>query len=196
MPLFQAYFDGKIPEYRVEFRQHTRSRHWKWLLSIGSIVGRNEQKEALRMLGTHRDVTQRKKAERAVRKLNEELEARVLERTQQLQAANQELETFTYTVSHDLKAPLRGIDGYGRLLQEDCKDNLDSECNLFIDNIRRGVRQMNELIEDLLAYSRAERRSLKPVQIQVAKLIGHVKQKKGRNSKRWGPRLSSTFRKV
>ncbi|MGR9044975.1 MAG: PAS domain-containing sensor histidine kinase [Gammaproteobacteria bacterium] len=178
MPLFQAYIEGKIPEYRVEFRQQTRSGHWKWILSIGSIVERNEQGEALRMLGTHRDITQRKKAEQAVRKLNEELEARVLERTQQLQAANQELETFTYTVSHDLKAPLRGIDGYSRLLQEDCKDNLDSECNLFIDNIRRGVRQMSELIEDLLAYSRVERRALKLVQIQVAKLIEHVKLEK------------------
>ena len=178
LPIFQAYLQGQVPEYRVEFRQKTRSGHWKWILSIGSIVERDEQGGALRMLGTHRDITQRKRAELTVQKLNEELEARVQERTEQLQAANQELETFTYTVSHDLKAPLRGIDGYSRLLQEDCGDKLEGECGLFIDNIRRGVRQMNELIEDLLAYSRVERRTLNTAQMQVRSLIEQVQLEK------------------
>ena len=174
----QAYLEGQVPEYRVEFRQRTRDGHWKWLISIGSIVERDGQGRPLRMLGTHRDITERKSAELAVRKLNEELEARVMERTEQLQAANQELETFTYTVSHDLKAPLRGIDGYSRLLQDEYAGHLEGECSRFIENIRKGVRQMNELIEDLLVYSRLERRTLNTVQVRITSLIEQIRLEK------------------
>jgi sensor domain CHASE-containing protein len=91
---------------------------------------------------------------------NEDLEARVAARTAELAAINKELETFTYSVSHDLKAPLRGIDGYSRLLLEDHGDRLDDEGRLFLHNVRLGVTQMGQLIEDLLAYSRMERREL------------------------------------
>ncbi len=105
------------------------------------------------------DVTERKRMEDEIRVLNSELEARVEQRTAELAAANKELETFTYLVSHDLKAPLRGIDGYSRLLQEDHAASLNDEGRQFIDNIRTGAAQMNRLIEDLLAYARAERRS-------------------------------------
>jgi len=88
------------------------------------------------------------------------LEARVRERTAQLEVANQELDTFAYSVSHDLKAPLRGIDGYSRLLLEDYVQHLDDEGRLFVENIRRGTQRMGVLIDDLLAYSRMERRVL------------------------------------
>lgn len=117
------------------------------------------------------DVTERKEAEAALRQFNEALEARVQERTQQLQVLNQELETFTYTVSHDLKAPLRGIDGYSRLLQEECATLLDAEGRQFIENIRFGVGQMSELIEDLLSYSRLERRRLAASEVNLTTLI-------------------------
>jgi PAS domain S-box-containing protein len=103
-----------------------------------------------------------------VRRYAEELEQRVAERTAQLAAKNRELETFTYTVSHDLKAPLRGIDGYSRLLLEDYLDRLDEEGRSFVQNIRIAADQMNQLIEDLLAYSRLERRPLQtnPIHLQ------------------------------
>jgi len=87
-----------------------------------------------------------------------ELEQRVAERTAQLQAAVKELESFAYSVSHDLKAPLRGIDGYSRLLLEDHADRLNDEGRSFLNSICKAAAQMDELIEDLLAYSQLERR--------------------------------------
>jgi PAS domain S-box-containing protein len=124
------------------------------------------------------DVSARERAEAAVVKLNAELEARVNERTEQLELANRELETFAYTVSHDLKAPLRGIDGYSRLLIEDYHDQLDDEGRLFLDNVRRGAEQMGQLIEDLLAYSRMERRPLQCVKIDIRALLRDVRSER------------------
>ena len=106
------------------------------------------------------DVSEAHKARAQVLKLNAELEQRVLERTLQLEAKSRELESFCYSVSHDLKAPLRGIDGYSRLLLEECAEQLGPDGQLFANNVRAATRQMTELIEDLLSYSRQERRSL------------------------------------
>jgi signal transduction histidine kinase len=103
----------------------------------------------------------------AVSRLNEELERRVAQRTAQLEAVNRELETFTYSVSHDLKAPLRGIDGFSRLLLEDYASRLDEEGRNFLLYIRQGTRQMSQLIQDLLDYSRLERRPLKNESINL-----------------------------
>ncbi|NEX19787.1 PAS domain S-box protein [Thiorhodococcus mannitoliphagus] len=117
------------------------------------------------------DITERKQRQEAVQRMNTELEERVQARTAELAAINKELETFTYSVSHDLKAPLRGIDGYSRLLLEDHLDQLNEEGQLFLRNVRQGVEQMGELIEDLLAYSRMERRGLVEVPVDLGELM-------------------------
>ncbi len=120
---------------------------------------------------SQQEIARRIEAEDQVRRLNEELEQRVIERTAQLEAVTRELESFAYSVSHDLKAPLRGIDGYSRLLLEDHVGQLDEEGRRFLHTIRQATGQMAQLIDDLLAYSRLERRSFTVTPINLPTLI-------------------------
>lgn len=127
-----------------------------------------------RWLGTLQDITEMVEAEEKLRQANLELERRVAERTVQLRQANQELEAFSYSVSHDLKAPLRGIDGYSQLLLEEYGERLDAEGLRFLERIRNGVRFMGDLIADLLAYSRMERRDMASNPVALRPLVDSV----------------------
>lgn len=135
------------------------------------------------------DVTERLMAEREVRQLNAELEQRVAQRTAQLEAANKELRAFSYSVSHDLKAPLRGIDGYSQLLYEDYGKQLDEQGRLFLDSVRKGVAQMHELIADMLAYSRMERTELSQRPVCLATLFDAVVASRESELRRGGVEL-------
>ena len=112
--------------------------------------------------------------EQSLQALNAELEQRVAERTRKLEEVNRNLEAFAYSVSHDLKAPLRGIDGYSRLLLEDYRDVLPGEAPQFIDNIRFATERMHQLIDDLLAYSRLGRRDLARTQFKVRQVLERI----------------------
>jgi PAS domain S-box-containing protein len=123
------------------------------------------------LAGVGINISVRRRAEKEVRELNAQLETRVARRTAELEAKNRELEAFTYSVSHDLKAPLRGIDGYSRLLLEDYLDKLDGEGQRFLRSVRQASVHMGQLIDDLLAYSQLERRKLQPQRIELRSAI-------------------------
>lgn len=145
----------------------------RWVIIRGEAI-RDAADYVIAVHGTVQDITERKFAEMALQQLNVELEDRVADRAAKLNALNQSLESFVYSVSHDLKAPLRGIEGYSRLLEDDYADRLDEEGRLFVRNIRTGVQRMNELIDGLLAYSRMERRQLEAETLDLSVLVHQV----------------------
>lgn len=164
--------NGDVPE--VRFRTHPDRGPVRWLRRIFQKIDRSEMGLNPRYIGTLQDITNVMQAEEKLRQTNQQLEQRVAERTAQLSVANRELEAFSYTVSHDLKAPLRGIDGYSQLLVEEYGKQLDDDGREFVQRIRHGVRQMGELINDLLEYSRMERRSMSAEPLALQTLVEKI----------------------
>ena len=180
---YKAYPD---PEYRRQVR-----RAWvedisgRGMTRVFSVVGKDGQVKEFefrpptaldeeRLIITLSDVSERKRAEAEIRRLNEELEQRVMERTRQLEAANEELEAFSYSVSHELRNPLLTIEGFCRILQRDYAPHLDDRGSRFLGIITTGARKMGRLIEDFLAFSRLGHQEIETSDIAMAEMVEEV----------------------
>ncbi len=157
LPLIQALRGESL---QMELMIQTPGTESKALLEYTGRPMRDNQGKLCGGVVAFRDITQRRADEQKIHKLNEELEERVARRTAQLEAANQELEAFTYSVSHDLRAPLRHIGGFSRILIEDFAASMEPEARQHLQRIEDGVHRMGMLVDELLNLARVGRHAL------------------------------------
>jgi len=158
----------------VEGRMRRIGAEWQRVFSFGGTLAHDAGGRALMAVLTFRDITERKVAAEALCQLNSDLEQRVVERTAQLQTANNELEAFSYSVSHDLRSPLRSLDGFSQALMEDCADKLGAEDLDNLQRIRGASQRMGRLIDDLLNLSRLTRVEMNRQPVDMSKLAREV----------------------
>jgi PAS domain S-box-containing protein len=144
---------------------------WARVFRYGGTIVHGPEGRPLLAVITISDITERERAAEAIRQLNIGLEQRVAQRTAQLEAANKELEAFSYSVSHDLRAPLRAIDGFAQALLEDYGPSLPEQGLHFVETIRGGAQRMGQLIDDLLTFARLSRQALTKRGVDTAKLV-------------------------
>lgn len=164
----QAFKEGSVQDYELEVRRRDGSTT---PVLYNSSLYRDQGGEVVGVFAAARDITTRKRAEEEVLRLNEELEQRVRLRTAQLEASNKELESFSYSVSHDLRAPLRAMDGFSRILLEEYRSQLPSKAQRYLDFVRDSAAHMGNLIDGLLALSRLGRQELKTRPVEVAEIV-------------------------
>ncbi|HZV34078.1 MAG TPA: PAS domain S-box protein [Verrucomicrobiae bacterium] len=157
-------------QFEAECRlQERRTGRYRWHL-VRVVPNLDDQDCVLSWFGTCTDIDDQKRVEGEIRELNSALEKRVAERTAQLQASNQELEAFSYSVSHDLRAPLRSIDAFSQLVREDYQDKLDSQGKEYLGIVGNASRQMGQLIDDLLHLSRVTRTEMRRGPVDLSAL--------------------------
>jgi PAS domain S-box-containing protein len=161
---------GICTPYEKEYIRKDGSRVWV-LIADALMPGPDEQILALVV-----DITDRKRAEEKLRRLNEDLEQRVFERTAQLEAANRELEAFSYSVSHDLRAPLRSIDGFSQALLEEYQEKFDETGKTYLERVRKATQKMGFLIDDLLKLSRVSRSEMNFESVDLSKMVREILQ--------------------
>jgi len=163
--------------FSIDYRIQREDGSIRWLHDVAEIV-KDHTGESQKLFGIVLDITDRMAAEEQIRQMNEELEQRVRERTGELEAANnqlaqsnQELESFSYSVSHDLRTPLRAIDGYAHILLEEHDQEISDDAMKWLQAIRRNTQQMGQLIDDLLSFARLGRQNLTQKPIAMKELV-------------------------
>jgi PAS domain S-box-containing protein len=160
-------------EYDTEFRVVWPDGSIHYLKAYGEFV-RDADGRPVRMTGVNFDISDQRRAEEEIRKLNQELEHRVANRTAELLAVNKELEAFAYSVSHDLRAPLRHIDGFLDLLKTRTAATLDDKSQHYMDTISNAAKRMGQLIDDLLAFSRMGRNEMAEASVDLGAVLQEV----------------------
>ena len=150
--------DGDI--FEIEYRMRHANGEWRWLFSRDSVFSRDERGQVKQTIGTAQDISDRKQSEITLQQT-----------TALLEASNRELEAFGYSVSHDLRSPLRAIDGFSNALLEDYGDKFDDDAKDYFDRIRRNVQRMGMLIDDLLRLSRVSRSEMQYQPVNLSDLV-------------------------
>lgn len=169
--IWMRYYEHVLEKgrYQIEYKTVRGNKYLE--VSLNPIYKDGEVKEISVFA---KDITQRKRAEQEILKLNMDLEKRVAERTSELQTAVTELEAFTYTVSHDLKSPLRAIEAYSRILIEDYPQHAEDEIGEIVGNIKNISRDMIALINKLLQYSTTVRLDINNESVDISEMAGVI----------------------
>lgn len=170
-------FLTEVAEGRVVNRHETsRLRKDGSRVDVSLIISplRNSQGQIIGASTIASDISERKRTQDIIYKLNQELEQRVHERTAELQATNKELEAFTYSVSHDLRAPLRHIAGFSNMIAEEYSESLPTEARHYLQRIQDGIRRMGQLVDDLLSLTRIGRHELRAQVTGIESIVKDV----------------------
>lgn len=169
--LWTTIANGKI--WKGELKNKAKDGSFYWV-DTTIVPFLDEKGKPYQYVAIRSDITSRKKAEEELYKLNEELEHRVEQRTIQLEAVNRELEAFSYSVSHDLRAPLRGIIGFTTMLEEDYSTQLDAEAKRITAVIKDNTLKMGHLIDGLLTFSRMTRQDIVKTPIDTGRMVNDI----------------------
>ena len=165
----RAYSENPHGDYESRFRIRHKDGSWRWVLSRGNMLTDAATGERTWM-GAHVDITEQMQAEQKITELAAMLETRVKARTTALEEANRELDAFNFSVSHDLRTPLRAIEGFSQALLEDCHESLDEAGHEYLRRICRSTTRMGELIDVLYELSRMSRAPLRLGPIDLSAL--------------------------
>ena len=169
--LWTTIAHGKVWHGEIKNRAKDGTFYW---VDTTIVPFLNEAGKPRQYIAIRADVTEWKRAQEEIKASNAHLEARVVQRTAELEAANKELEAFSYSVSHDLRAPLRAINGFAGIVLEDFGPQLPEEARHYLERVRNGGRHMGELIDDLLAFARLSRQPLNRQPVDVTQLVREV----------------------
>jgi len=166
--LWTTITQGRVWHGEIKNKAKDGSYYW---VDATIVPFLNDQGKPHQYVAIRTDITERKAAGEKIAKLNTELEQRIVERTAQLQTANEELQAFSYSVSHDLRAPLRHVSGFVDLLQKEAGPSLSEKCLCHLTTISQAVKRMGDLIDDLLAFSRIGKSEMQKTEVNLDQLV-------------------------
>jgi PAS domain S-box-containing protein len=161
-------------DFSVEYPSRIKNGEYIWVETSGRFRCNLDNGKVENIVCVVRDISERKRAEEEIRRLNIDLEQRVRERTEELEEANKELEAFTYSVSHDLRAPLRHLTGFSDLLMKRASADLDEKCKHYLSVISQSAVELSRLIDDILSFSRLGRAEITKTCVNMQELVKEV----------------------
>lgn len=174
MPI-RAVLSGQNDHVPISFRLTSNQGEIRWIqATLRPVLDNGRAAAPTGLFGTLNDITARKVAELTLKNLNQELEARVKLRTAELETSNRELEAFSYSVSHDLRAPLRAIDGFARILEDELSGRLDPNSREHLERIRQAAGRMAYLIDKLIELARLSRHTLRKETVDLSRIAIQV----------------------
>lgn len=168
--ILQSHWAGDIDYYECDLRMRHRAGHWVWINDRGRVHQRDGQGRALFMSGTHLDISERVAAQEQVRALNASLEARVASRTGELERTLKDMEAISYSIAHDLRAPLRSVNGFAAIIAEEEAEHLSATGRDMFERIARSSRNMGQMLTDMLELLRVVRVELEAVPVDLRAL--------------------------